>query len=775
MPDPQRREAPDPTAEAAFGRLTATVERLRRELREERRTADRRALVELAKGVLVERLHCGPAQAAHQLAALAAQSGRPTEELAADIVNEAARDGLAEVVAEPAGPADGPTVLRLRTAESGVLAASDSPAVATALLEHALAPLGATAVAIWELGPDGVLALAGSAGFGPGEAERWRHVPPGVPTLAGRVLADRRASWVRDLRASGLPSIGQAETTGGRAVCPAVVGGRIVGVLEICWPQPLEPQPSRVQRQIEALADLCAHTMDTGAPTAGDLGAEGAEWASLAALADNLPDPALVLTPEPDGEGRLVDFWIRYGNASFREQAGQWGGAVTGRLLESYPQAAEPDGLFEQIARTHATGRPFRARRGDPGAPEPDSTAGVTVSRIGGGILVVRRTEDEPSRVAELLRHAQRLGRIGGFEENLTTGEVTWSDAVFELHGLPLGADPVPVEQLAAHAHPDDAVAVGRFLRTLLHHQRDAATGFRLQRGDGVARHIRVVAEPIVEDGRLVAVRGAYQDVSAQYWTEVALAATQDQLAHSEQQSAERNRLALQLQHAIMPPSRGPMDVEGLSIAVRYRPAERGHLVGGDWYDAAVLPSGQILLCVGDVAGHGIPAATGMVALRNALRGLAATGAGPGQLLTWLNGVAHQLTDNVTATAVCGLFDPRTRQLRWARAGHPPPVLLTGGEAVTLPMVKGLLLGTAADARYEEGQLQLHVGETLLLYTDGLVERRDRALQESTDQLLATVRAGSPTATLERRLDHVLTHSNSDTDDDTCLLGIQVR
>ena len=65
-----------------------------------------------------------------------------------------------------------------------------------------------------------------------------------------------------------------------------------------------------------------------------------------------------------------------------------------------------------------------------------------------------------------------------------------------------------------------------------------------------------------------------------------------------------------------------------------------------------------------------------MVVLRNALRGLAATGAGPGQLLAWLNLVAHHLTESVTATAVCGLYDPRTRILRWARAGHLPPVLI---------------------------------------------------------------------------------------------------
>lgn len=287
-------------------------------------------------------------------------------------------------------------------------------------------------------------------------------------------------------------------------------------------------------------------------------------------------------------------------------------------------------------------------------------------------------------------------------------------------------------------------------------------------------RHIRVVAEPVLDArGQVRSVRGAYQDISAQHWTEVALAATRDRLAHSEQESAEHSRLALQLQHAIMPPARGPIDAPGLRIAVRYRPAEIEHLVGGDWYDAVVLPSKEILLCVGDVAGHGIGAATDMVVLRNALRGLATTGAGPAQLLSWLNLVAHHLTDHVTATAVCALYDSRTRLLRWARAGHLPPVLIRDRETTTLPMLNGLLLGALAETGYEEGQVQLRTGDTLLMFTDGLIERRDRSVQQSLGRLLTTAQAA--TDDLERRLDHVLTHSNADTDDDTCLIGVHLR
>ncbi|MGY1456316.1 SpoIIE family protein phosphatase [Streptomyces sp. SS8] len=785
-------------ADARVGRLAATVERLRREVREAHAAAEGRALIEMAKGILVERLGCGPAQAARQLDTLADQAGLSRLELAADLIDQAAHDRVTEAAREflaragedDTGPGGGrgedggetPSLsVRLRTAESGALAADDTQAVAESLLEHALTPLGAVAVAIWAAGTDTSLTLAGFAGYAAEEAARWHYVPPGVATLARRALTERRPVWFASPAESGLPTLGRGQAPEGcRVTVPADNGGRILGVLEICWPGPLEPQPPQVQRQIEALAELCAHTLDSRAGNEGEvLQARNPGASELVDFADGLLDPALVLVPQPDAEGRLTDFRIHHVSAHFVDPVGRPRGAVAGSLLlEAYPMAVGESGLYEKIEHVHATGEPFRAERmvlrALVGQVPLTVEAAVSISRHGENVLLIWRVQDEAARLASVLQHAQRLGRIGGFEENLVTGEIVWNSQLFTLHGLPPTAAPIPLEQLPAHTHADDEAAIGRFLRTLLHHRRPASTAFRLQRTDGIVRHIRVVAEPALdEEGRLVAVRGAYQDVSAQHWTEVALGATRDQLAQTEQQAAERNRMTLQLQRAIMPPTRGPIDAGGLDIAVRYRPAEKDHLVGGDWYDAVVLPSGQVLLSVGDVAGHGIEAATGMVVLRNALRGLATTGAGPAQILAWLNTVAHHLTENVTATAVCGLYDPDTRTLRWARAGHPPPVLVRRGEAAALPLVGGLLLGAIAEAGYEEEKLVLETGDMLLMYTDGLIERRDRSLQESLDQLMALARDFG--ATLDKQLDRLLTYSNSDTDDDTCVVGVRMR
>jgi serine phosphatase RsbU (regulator of sigma subunit)/PAS domain-containing protein len=801
-----------------IGRLAATVDRLRAQLQNAETTADARALVELAKGILMERLRCGQAEAAKQLDVLAERSGLPALELAADLVNEISNDPLTRLARDhletalaasasgaPLGLAQ-PSALdadfdsplsdppapqasagaRLRAAESGVLSATDAHAAAQSLKQHVLGPLGADAVAIWTLGTDGSLVLAGHAGFTAAEAQRWRHVPPHVATPARRAVVERSTQLIADTSDSGLPSIGTnlRDEPGGRVALPAELGGRVLGVLEVCWPQPIGELPPVVVRQLEALAELCAYTLDGGQqPTTGnDSPARSGDRTvdpRLTDLADTLLDPVLLLSPLHDAEGRLVDFMIEYTNEHFADPAGRPRAVVTGLpLLEAYPLEAEPGALFDKVEHVYATGEPFSSNRLVLNARidqvPVSSVAAVGISRIGRWVLLTWRLHDEAARLATLLQHAQRLGRIGGFEENLVTGETTWNAQLFDLYGLPPTAQPIPLNRLETHAHPDDATALGRFLRALIHHRAAASTAFRLQRPDGVLRYIRIVAEPVVDDaGLLIAVRGACQDISSQHWTEIALAATRDQLAHTEQEAAERNRLALRLQRAIMPPAPQPVDAAGLDIAVRYRPAETDHLVGGDWYDAVVLPTEQILLVVGDVAGHGIDAATDMVALRNALRGLAATGAGPAQLLSWLNAVAHHLTDHVTATAVCGIYDPPSQTLRWARAGHPPPLLVRAGRATALPLPTGMLLGATGDAQYGEQELTLHPGDTLMMYTDGLIERKDATLDQSLEHLRAAAQVSVPA--LGEQLDYLLMHSNADTDDDTCLIGVRVR
>jgi serine phosphatase RsbU (regulator of sigma subunit) len=179
------------------------------------------------------------------------------------------------------------------------------------------------------------------------------------------------------------------------------------------------------------------------------------------------------------------------------------------------------------------------------------------------------------------------------------------------------------------------------------------------------------------------------------------------------------------------------------------------------------------------VAGHGIDAVTGMVAARNSLRGLAITGAGPAELIRMLNGVVCEFTSGVVGTVVCGLYNPGTHVLRWARAGHLPPVLVRDGSAAELPLPGGVLLGMDPDAGYEEATESLRPGDTLLLFTDGLIERRGESIVDVLGEFVATLGplsgADGRELTAATQADQVLAKAVSDTDDDACLVAVRIR
>jgi serine phosphatase RsbU (regulator of sigma subunit) len=252
-----------------------------------------------------------------------------------------------------------------------------------------------------------------------------------------------------------------------------------------------------------------------------------------------------------------------------------------------------------------------------------------------------------------------------------------------------------------------------------------------------------------------------------------ALAETKGLLADCELRAAQEHEFAMQLQRAIMPAGVCLMTADGVDIAVRCRPAKPGDLIAGDWYDALQLPSGDLLLVVGDIAGHGIEAVTGMVTARNALRGLAVTGPGPGELICKLNRAACVLIEGITGTVVCGLYSPASRTLRWARAGHLPPVLIRGGTATFQPMPEGVLLGVDPSSEYEQLTLELRAGDTLLFYTDGIFERRTASISDALDDFAAAALPADPD--LDRHVGRILANVGSDTGDDACLLAIRIR
>ena len=532
-----------------------------------------------------------------------------------------------------------------------------------------------------------------------------------------------------------------------------------------------------MRRQLTSIADVAAQALGIRL-SQGGLPADH-EAAGVLALLDSLLDGYVFARAVRDPGGAVTDFRADHVSDGFRDAAGRGATDLTGRhLLELYPEALTAGGLFDRCLAALECGEPQRLPEVVTAqAPSGMPTSGIRIARLYDGVVLAWQGTGDAGRLAALLQHALRLGRAGGWEEDVRSGEVNWTEPTFALFGLPPG-DPVPVADLPSHVVADDVPAVRGFREALLHGRMESAAAFRVVRADdGSVRQIRAYAEPVTDPGgTVIAMRGVYQDVSADYHTRLAFAATREQLADTEERAAEEHRLAIRLQEAITPRSAAPDELvaaAGLDVAARYRPSGAGNLVSGDWYDTVLLPSKKVLLVVGDIAGHGLDAVTGMVAVRNSLRGLAITGAGPGTLLDWLNSAAAHFTDGVLGTAVCGLYDPADRTLLWARAGHLPPALVRDGKAEQLPLPEGLLLGADPDASYAEKVTRLRLGDTLLLFTDGLIERRDEPIDEAIAGLLRA--ASRPVGDIGGYADHLLGQAASNTGDDACLVAVRVR
>ncbi|MGA5169066.1 MULTISPECIES: SpoIIE family protein phosphatase [Streptomyces] len=179
--------------------------------------------------------------------------------------------------------------------------------------------------------------------------------------------------------------------------------------------------------------------------------------------------------------------------------------------------------------------------------------------------------------------------------------------------------------------------------------------------------------------------------------------------------------------------------VPGLELAGRYLPTS-DHQVGGDWFDAIALPGGRTGLVIGDVMGHGIHAAAVMGQLRTAVRTLARHDVPPVGMLASLDAAVSDLGENEMATCVYAVHDPAAEECVIARAGHPPPAVAgPGGTIAFLDGPPGTPLGTGVrDFRTE--RVPLGPGSLLVLYTDGLIEARDRDLDQGMEQLARSLR-----------------------------------
>jgi serine phosphatase RsbU (regulator of sigma subunit)/anti-sigma regulatory factor (Ser/Thr protein kinase) len=197
----------------------------------------------------------------------------------------------------------------------------------------------------------------------------------------------------------------------------------------------------------------------------------------------------------------------------------------------------------------------------------------------------------------------------------------------------------------------------------------------------------------------------------------------------------EQRRVAEALQRTLLPPELPR--IAGLELASRYLPAE-GSGLGGDWYDVFELPESRIAIVVGDVVGHGVAAAAVMAQLRTALRAYAAEGHEPADVVQAVDRLMWQLGPTAMTTLLYLLLDPVEETLEVVNAGHLPPLLIDAdGGTRYLEAAGALPLGTSQTETYRSQTISFAAGAGIVLYTDGLVERRNEPIDMGLERLRA--------------------------------------
>jgi PAS domain S-box-containing protein len=347
------------------------------------------------------------------------------------------------------------------------------------------------------------------------------------------------------------------------------------------------------------------------------------------------------------------------------------------------------------------------------------------------------------SNVEERLALALEAAQLGTWTWDMALGTTTWDVRLEELHGMAAGAFGGTFEDWVEALHPEDrAECVARVTKAL------AAPGpyellHRTTWPDGSIHWIECRGKVLVDgNGEPVGTTGVAADITERKARE----------GRVTRQLADERRQVEVLQTALLPevlPS-----VPGLSIAAIYLTAVGPTEIGGDWYAVVPLPGGRLGLAIGDVAGHGLDAVADMAAARFSLRALALTGSQPDVVLNQLNDVVRTFGGDTMVTALYGILDPAARTWTYASAGHCPAVIRDGDDAELASSPSDPPLGVAGSfARHES---QLEPGATLVLYTDGLIERRHEDLKDGFDRLLRL--CGSGPADPTGLCDHLVTN-----------------
>ncbi|MFD3542217.1 PP2C family protein-serine/threonine phosphatase [Streptomyces sp. NPDC058662] len=505
-------------------------------------------------------------------------------------------------------------------------------------------------------------------------------------------------------------------------------------------------------------------------------GAEGHDpWACVCATLPAIPVSAALLEPVRDEEGQTVDFTVRAGN---HVRSAQWLDApdrqIGRRLLEVQPGAAA-GGLIGALVAVLGTGRALRSYAVDYTEQRSDGLHRTQLlydaASCGGKVLATWRPARNRRELLSL--DAQYIASMGWGTWDLLSGETTWSEGLHAIFRTDTGR-PLALTELCDHVLLDDVPRFSKMLTALLDGEEPPGAEIRFS-VLGEIRTLHLVGHPVIaRDGLPWALHLIARDLTAQVRSRQRLAATRRQSEQLREEAAAERRVATALREALLPTHSAELAQIGLSVEAAYLPAE-SEAVGGDWYKCRLLPDGRILLAIGDACGHGLNAVARMAQQRHALAGLAhAPGTDAGQLTTWLNELLCGDPMAETATGIIGHID-EDRTFRWACAGHPPPLLLREGQASALGTGhRGPLFGVLPGHAYGTSAFSLRPDDLLLLYTDGMVERRGEDITKGIDTL-RTVLASCAGLTAREALDRIMAaYAPDDHEDDTCLLAVRL-
>jgi integral membrane sensor domain MASE1/anti-sigma regulatory factor (Ser/Thr protein kinase) len=363
-----------------------------------------------------------------------------------------------------------------------------------------------------------------------------------------------------------------------------------------------------------------------------------------------------------------------------------------------------------------------------------------------------RRLRNRERQLAE----AQRMARIGSWEWLIPENRVSWSDEMYRIHGHRPQSFPVTFDRAIAQVLGEDVARIRENVEAALREPRAGnrpEIEYRIVCPDGHERVLLGRARlDLGPEGEPIRMVGTVQDVTDTKRAEL------------------EHRIAETLQRSLLP-ERLPQ-IPGVALAARYTPASADMEVGGDWYDVVQLPNGHVGLAIGDVAGHGLRAASVMGQLRMALRAYALEEESPAAAVTRLDQLAHRLPLAEMATLVYLVFDPDSGTVRFANAGHPPPLVVADEEVSYLREGLAPPIGAAYPGRFPETTFDLVPGSTLLLYTDGLVERRGLSIVDGLARLKAEAARGGDD--LDALCDHLLrTMVGGHVEDDVALVALR--